>query len=220
MPRSQGHADRALPLLAEAFGLCRERRLILWQPIPSSLLGLGYALSDKLEVGLGLLHEAVAETHTLGINVYRSLWEAHLAEGLLVAGQWLRAIDVARSAIDLSATYKEAGHHARALMLLGTAYVCAGHDADRAEEPLVQALAEAEELRMRPLVAHCYLSLSRLAAARGQREKQAEDIATARTTVTALGMRFWWKLTTPDVETAPGRLRAAPETELPKSVSD
>jgi class 3 adenylate cyclase/tetratricopeptide (TPR) repeat protein len=188
----QGHADRAAPLLETALGLCHEHHLIVWEPIPSSLLGLALTLHGDVGRGLTLLHDAVAQTEKLGVNAYRSLWETHLADGLLVAGQTHRAVEVARAAVDLAVQCKEAGNHATALLVLGEAYRRSGETGfARAGDAIRQALVEGEELRMRPLIAHSYLALSHLAAAQGDREKQAEYLTTAGDQARAIDLRFW-----------------------------
>jgi class 3 adenylate cyclase/tetratricopeptide (TPR) repeat protein len=188
----QGHVDRAAPLLERALARCDEHHLGVWRPIPSSLLGLACALDGQLERGLTLLRGAVAETKQLGVNAYRALWTAHLAEGLLVAGQTQPALDVAREAVGLATEFKEAGNHARALLALGEAYRRTGDSSlARADETLRQALLEAEELKLAPLVAHCYAALGRLAAATGDQERAAEYTTTAREQATRLHLRLW-----------------------------
>ena len=53
------------------------------------------------------------------------------------------------------------------------------------------ALALAEELGMRPLVAHCHLGLGKLYRRTGKREKAQEQISIAATMYREMGMRFW-----------------------------
>jgi class 3 adenylate cyclase/tetratricopeptide (TPR) repeat protein/ribosomal protein L40E len=189
---SQGVLDRALPELETALDLCGRHHLIVWTPIPSSLLGKAYALVDKVEQGLELLHEATAQTDALGINAYRALWQVHLGEALLAAGDRVRALDVAHAALDSATRYKEAGHHARALLLLGQIHLEGGPDSlRRAEELLQQSLLEAERLRMRPLVGHCYVALGALARRRGIRDRATDHLTTATAMFRSLHMPFW-----------------------------
>jgi len=44
---------------------------------------------------------------------------------------------------------------------------------------------------MRPLVAHCYLGLGKLARRTGQREQAQEHLTTATTMYRDMAMRFW-----------------------------
>jgi class 3 adenylate cyclase/tetratricopeptide (TPR) repeat protein len=188
----QGVLDRALPELETALDLCRRYQLIVLTPIPSSLLGRAYALVGKAEQGLGLLRDATKQTEALGINAYRALWQLHLGEGLLAIGDGVRALEVAQSALDLATKFKEAGHHARALVLLGEIHTDGpGESLRRADELLRQGLLEAEELRMRPLVGRCYIALGALARRMGDAQQAEHHLATAISTFRELDMPFW-----------------------------
>ena len=54
-----------------------------------------------------------------------------------------------------------------------------------------QALTLAEELGMRPLVAHCHRGLGTLYAAIGQREQARTALAAAITLYRTMDMTFW-----------------------------
>ena len=54
-----------------------------------------------------------------------------------------------------------------------------------------EALALADELGMRPLVAHCHLGLGKLARRAAKREQAREHLTTATTMYREMGMRFW-----------------------------
>ena len=186
----QGDFDGALPQLETALALCHEHCLIVWEPIPSSLLGLVVVLRGDLERGLELLQVAGSRTEALGVNAYRSLWQAQLAMGLLVAGRVEAAVEVAREAVALAERFREAGNHARALLTLGEACRRSANPS-LADEAIRQALVEAEQLGMRPLVAYCYLVLAGLARSRGDGLQQAEYLETASTQAQTLGMHLW-----------------------------
>ena len=53
------------------------------------------------------------------------------------------------------------------------------------------ALRFAEELGMRPLVAHCHLGLGRLHRRTGKRDQAQEDLATATTMYREMDIRFY-----------------------------
>src|SRR5687767_5129164 len=53
------------------------------------------------------------------------------------------------------------------------------------------ALALAEELGMRPLVAHCHFGLGKLYRRTGTREQAQEHVATAPTMYRDMGMTYW-----------------------------
>jgi tetratricopeptide (TPR) repeat protein len=64
-------------------------------------------------------------------------------------------------------------------------------DAAQAEAHYQQALALAEELGMRPLVAHCHRGLGMLYAEAGQREQARIALSTAMELYRAMEMTFW-----------------------------
>ena len=64
-------------------------------------------------------------------------------------------------------------------------------DLDRAATHYRQALALAEELCMRPLQAHCHLSLGTLYATTGQRQQARTALAMAIDLYRAMDMTFW-----------------------------
>jgi hypothetical protein len=78
---------------------------------------------------------------------------------------------------------------ASALRLLGE--VIGRRDpAKHADDHLRDALALAEELGMRPLVARCHLGLGKLARTRMRRDAH-DHLATAAAMCREMGMRFW-----------------------------
>src|SRR4051812_24518895 len=63
--------------------------------------------------------------------------------------------------------------------------------AERAEAPSRQALALAEELGMRPLVAHCHLGLGTLYRKIGRHEQARSELATALELYREMDMPYW-----------------------------
>jgi tetratricopeptide (TPR) repeat protein len=109
-----------------------------------------------------------------------------------VAGQIKKAIELATRALDLSLRCKERGHQAYALRLLGEV---ASHpdppDVETAEGHYRQAVALADELGMRPLLAHCHLGLGRLYRRTGERQQAQEHMTTATAMYREMDMGFW-----------------------------
>ena len=64
-------------------------------------------------------------------------------------------------------------------------------DLESAEEHYRQALLRADELGMRPLVAHCHLGLGTLYRRTGKREEAHAHLTTAMTMYCEMGMNFW-----------------------------
>src|SRR5262245_23996063 len=141
----------------QGLALCRasgNRNLLRWIAVG---LGSAYVLQGRLTEGCALLEEAISE----GIRTGALLNHAHrvgwLSEACRLAGRGEEAWQHAHQALNLARQQKERGNEALALHQLGTVYAHADPpDAEQAEAYYQQALALAEELGMRPLVAHCY----------------------------------------------------------------
>jgi tetratricopeptide (TPR) repeat protein len=118
-------------------------------------------------------------------------WEYHaLGRACLLLGQLDEARRLADRAMDLSP--HQPGLAARALHLLGDIATYPDRfDADRGEAHYRQALALAEPRGMRPLIAHCHLSLGQLYRRTGQREQAQEYLSTATTMYREMGMTYW-----------------------------
>jgi tetratricopeptide (TPR) repeat protein len=125
----------------------------------------------------------------------QSLRVGYVSEAYLLAGRMQKAVQLAGHALDLARTHKERGHEAWALRLLGE---IAAHQAlpeiETAAQYYRQALALADELSMRPLVAHCHLGLGTLYARTGQREPARAELSTAIAMYRAMEMTFWLPL--------------------------
>ena len=84
------------------------------------------------------------------------------------------------------------GYEAWALRLLGEiAPRRDPPDVETAEGHYRQAMALAEELGMRPLIAHCHLGLGKLSRRTGDRSKVEEHLTTAMTMYREMDMGFW-----------------------------
>ena len=122
----------------------------------------------------------------------QALRVAYLSETHLLAGHLEEARTHAQRALDMVRTYKERGLEAYALRLLGDVYT--HHDppdVDQAATYYRQALALAEALGMRPLVAHCHRGLGTLYAKAGWQEQARTALSAAIELYRAMGMTFW-----------------------------
>jgi tetratricopeptide (TPR) repeat protein len=163
-----------------------------WRPWFAAGLGLAYAWAGRLDEAFPLFQEAAAETAASQFffgHAIRVAWEA---EAHLLAGHTDQARSGAAQALDLARQHKERGHEAWVRRLLGEIAACADPpDLESADAHYRQALALAEELSMRPLVAHCHLGLGTLYRRAGKHEQAREYLTTAGTMYREMDMRFW-----------------------------
>ena len=202
---AQGDLAHAIRVYDQGLALCRASGNRTWlRPIAA---GLGYAaaLQGRLAEGQALLEEAISEdirTGGLSGNAYRVAW---LSEVCRLAGRGAEAWQHARQALDLARQHKERGDEARALHQLGTVQAhAAPPDVAQAEASYRQALALAEEIGMRPLVAHCHRGLGTLYATIGQREQARTALSTASEMYRDMTMTFWL----PETEAALAQVEA------------
>ncbi|HME62061.1 MAG TPA: tetratricopeptide repeat protein, partial [Candidatus Binatia bacterium] len=158
----------------------------------SSALGYVYALSGRSAEAIPLLEEAVGRPvlgATLEGQSLRTLW---LSEGYLLAGREADARAAAQRALGLARRHKERGYEADTLRLLGE--IAAREDSldsGKAENHYRQALALAEELGMRPLIAHCQLGLGRFFRRTGKIEQAKTHLTTATAMMREMEMGIW-----------------------------
>jgi len=95
-------------------------------------------------------------------------------------------------ALSLSRDAQERGHEARALRLLGEIAARRNPpDVEQADGYYRQALELANQLGMRPLVAHCHLGLGTLYGRTGKRQEAREHLAAATMMYREMGMTYW-----------------------------
>jgi DNA-binding NtrC family response regulator/predicted ATPase/class 3 adenylate cyclase len=187
----RGDVTQALAPLERAVELCRVIPAPLLFDIGAAHLGYAYTLSGRLEEGVALMEEALVDPAVTG-SANHPLFLAHLGEAHLLAGRRDDAIAVARRALDLAQLQKERGNEAWIQRLIGE--ICAQADPIDLESAAAHygsALVRAEELRMRPLVAHCHLGLGKLYRRAGRREQAQEHLTTATTMYREMGMTYW-----------------------------
>jgi tetratricopeptide (TPR) repeat protein len=160
----------------------------------AAALGEAYALSGRLADALPLLIQAMAQTTARERDLvgFQTLYHLSMGKVRLLASHLEEAHALAEWALAHARAHQERGNEAYALRLLGE---IAAHrtppDGTQAEAHYQQALALAEELGMRPLVAHCHLGLGTLYAIIGQRQQARAALSTAIDLYRAMEMTFW-----------------------------
>jgi tetratricopeptide (TPR) repeat protein len=114
----------------------------------------------------------------------------NLAEAYALAGRCEDARAIVEQGLSVTRQRGERGWHAQAVRLLGDLMSQAGVPGP-AHDHYRQALELADELGMRPLVAHCHLGLGKLYRRTGDHAKAHEHLTTATTMYREMGMNFW-----------------------------
>jgi class 3 adenylate cyclase/tetratricopeptide (TPR) repeat protein len=185
----RGDVEAAIPLLERAVGLCRTADLPR-QVVPSAaILCYAYAHAGQPAKVLALLDQTVAGVEGWGQT---SIWWSWLGDAALLAGQPRDAAKIADRALAVSVERQERASQGYALRLLGEIVLRDGSgDVSAAFRHYGEALSLAEELGMRPLIAHCHLGLSRLFRRTGDKAQANAHLTTAMTMYREMEMRFW-----------------------------
>ena len=187
----QGAIAEATMALERGVGIARSRSISFFHPLLSAHLGEARRLSGRVDEGLSLLTDA---QHVIaGSGRRATAWiQELLAEGYLACGRKTDAAVAAQAAFDASRLGRYRGQEARVLRILGD---IAAHgsapDFDEAMRYYRESISLAEELEMRPLIAHCHLGRGKLYRHTDNREQAQEQLATATTMYREMDMRFW-----------------------------
>ena len=116
----------------------------------------------------------------------------YLSEGYRLTNRIEDAIRLASQALDFARDHKRRADQAWALRALGEiASQRDPVDAGTAEASYRQAVALADELGMRPLVAHCHLGLGKFYGRVDNWQQAREHLATATAMYHGMAMRSW-----------------------------
>jgi class 3 adenylate cyclase/tetratricopeptide (TPR) repeat protein len=175
----KGDIGAAIVVLERGLERCRVADIPVQFPLVASPLGLAYVLSGRVAEGTTLLEQAVGQTASKRRSgqAFRLSW---LSEAYLRAGRIEEAASHAELALEFSRNHQERGREAWILRQIGKIHARRNiPDLDRVEFYFRQALKQATELKMRPLIAHCHLSLGELYAQIDQSDKAQKELLTA-----------------------------------------
>ena len=164
-----GAHDRAMASGQRALALATTSGAFDVQVIAQNCLGIAYYAAGDYAQGLDCMRQGIA----------------------LLPGE----LGSARFGLPILPAATSRGYVAWGLAELGDFVEAAGmrEDAVRlAEAYFRQALALAQELGMRPLLAHCHRGLGTLYLTLGQREQARAALSTAIALYSAMGMTFWF----------------------------
>jgi class 3 adenylate cyclase/tetratricopeptide (TPR) repeat protein len=188
----QGDLPMALPRLERAMGICQDVDLPAWFPEVALDLGAAYTLAGRIADAVPLLTQAMEQARATERVQYLALCLLSLGEAQMLAARLEEAHVLTEQALALARERQERGNQAYALRLFGD--IAARREppqSDQAGEYYRQALTLAEELGMRPLVAHCHRGLGTLYATISQQEQARAALSAALELYRAMEMTFW-----------------------------
>jgi tetratricopeptide (TPR) repeat protein len=188
----QGILSRALPLLEQAVGLCQDTDLPVYFHWVAVALGAAYTLAGRITDAVPLLTQAMEQTMATEMVHLQTLCSLPLSEAHMLASRLAEAHALAEHTLALARAHQERSHQAYTLRLLGE--IATHHtppDVEAAATHYRQALTLAEELGMRPLQAHCHLSLGTLYVKTGQRQQARTELSMAIELYCDMDMTFW-----------------------------
>jgi tetratricopeptide (TPR) repeat protein len=181
----QGTLHQAIPLLERAVALSQDADIPYYYRGSAAYLALAYALAGRAADALAVLEQVVGKTDRLILSL--ACGETYLRTGYVEEAHRL----VARVLTE-TRDHKMRGREAQALWLLGEiAMRCDPPDVALAKAHYQQARALAEELGMRPLVAHCQRGLGTLDAKLGRQEPARTELFAAIELYRSMAMTFW-----------------------------
>jgi tetratricopeptide (TPR) repeat protein len=188
----RGSLHQAIPVLEHGLEVCRVADIPVAVPMFGSFLSHAYALAGRGAEAIPLAEQAEAQIAGMRAPVIYTAHAPSLSEAYLLADRMNDATRIARRAIDLSREHGEPGNEAWALRLLGEIHSRSNPpDVEKAENRYREALALAEELKMRPLLAHCHMGLGRLYGRSGKRQEAEEHLTAAASLFRDMDMTFW-----------------------------
>jgi tetratricopeptide (TPR) repeat protein len=170
---------------------CRGLEIRFALSFVAASLGSAYLWYGRAADAVPLLEEAVEAHSAKRIRLFYSVFITFLAEAYLVLGRVAKAREQAEQAVALARAHPGRGWEAWGLKLLGDVHAHEPAEVEQAGDTYRQTLALAEELGMRPLVAHCHLGLGKLYRRTGEREQAHEHLTIATTMYREMDMRFW-----------------------------
>lgn len=178
----QGDLVAAIPVLERGVALLRS--LHFKAPAALSFMAWGYALAGRVDEALPLFEQSLDMAAAIKFLPCNSIWVVWWGEAHLHQGRVDQATDRAVRALELARAQREPGF----------GEIAARRDPpapETAESRYREAMANAEGLGMRPLIAHCHLGLGKLARRAGDAVKAREHLGTATAMYREMGMTFW-----------------------------
>jgi predicted ATPase len=185
----KGDPQKATFPAERSLDICRNSEIVSEVSRAEAHLGYAYLHSSRIAEALTLLEQAVERPTMRRMYTLQLSW---LGEAYILAGRREEAHQVASRALSLARDKKERGYEAWTLRLLGEIASYTGPpEIQQPEDYYQQAMALADELGMRPLIAHCHVGLGKLYRRIGNRQQAEEHLSTAAAMMREMQMGLW-----------------------------
>jgi class 3 adenylate cyclase/tetratricopeptide (TPR) repeat protein len=185
----KGDLGKATPLAERSFDICRNAEIVVEVSRAAAHLGYAYLHSGSIADALTLLEQA-AERPTM--RRFYTLQLSWLGEAYLLAGRREEANQVASRSLSMARDKKERGYEAWTLRLLGEISTHKDPpEAQLAEDYYRQAMGLADELGMRPVLAHCHVGLGKLYRRISKNEKAKTNLSDGIAMMREMEMGLW-----------------------------
>jgi tetratricopeptide (TPR) repeat protein len=188
----QGDLLRVLPLLEQAVSICQDADFPFWFPRMAAALGAAYTLAGRVADAVLLLTQAMEQTTATAMVGFQTLCHLSLGEAQVLAGRLEEAYALAERTL---------APHPGAPGTRPPGICSAPPRRDRrasrssrgeqAEAHYRHALALAEELGMRPLMAHCHCGLGMLYLKLDRAAQARPELSAAIALYRTMEMTFW-----------------------------
>ena len=194
----QGRFDTAAAAFRSGLELGRTWDIANAWPWGDAGLACALALQGEREEAIRVLEKARTLVQGSGVRFYLAQRASWLGEAARVCDRPEEAERLAEEALHLARAHKERGDEAWALRLLGELASDRGQFS-KAEGLYRDALAVAETLGMRPLIAHCHQGFGGLARRTGDLDRAHRELGVARDLYREMSMTFWLEGTDPEL---------------------
>jgi tetratricopeptide (TPR) repeat protein len=186
---TKGVIDKAIGMLERSLETYRLWQLHQGIPRVAAALGYAYAVAGRCGEAMPLLTLASERARMM---IGSSWTGAQLMQGFLLVGRPQDAASLASLALESSRRHSERIREALALYVQGEiASVANPVVFENAESSFRAASIIADELKMRPLIAHCQTGLGKLYRRAGNLQQAKEHLTTATSMMREMEMGLW-----------------------------
>ncbi|HVQ77537.1 MAG TPA: tetratricopeptide repeat protein [Candidatus Binatia bacterium] len=188
----EGNPERAVQGLERALDNARRGGFEIGRLSSAAALAEAKAAGGGIEEGLALLEQTAEQSAAIRFVAIVPWIVGALGATYLVAGRLADARHAAEQSLQMGRVSGEKPIQGDALLILAEVHArMTPPEFLEATNAYGEALAIAERIGARPLVAHCHLGLGKLYRRTGKREQAQEHLTTATTMYREMAMRLW-----------------------------